>query len=1112
MRYLSLLVYPLLLTVLCTCGRAQNKDENQVESAPIFSKLDSLTTGIDFANRLTETDSLNYFTYTYMYMGGGISAGDVNGDGLVDLYFTGNMVGNELYLNRGDLKFEKVTAAAGVGGDDRWYTGTTMVDVNNDGRLDIYLSVAGQDGNKANQLFINKGADAGAVPVFEESATAYGLADEGNSVTATFFDYDRDGDLDCFVANYPITATSTTTYGYFQNRVNAAHEQSDHLYRNDGGRFTDVTREAGLIDHILSMSATAADVNQDGWTDLYVSSDFDTPDQFYLNNGDGTFREVVEAATGHTSFYGMGVDIADYNNDGQLDIFQVDMDAALNRRSKASMANMNPELFQHLKQAGFNMQYMQNSLQLWTGQDPDGTPRYAEVSRMAGVSSTDWSWGGLFADFDNDGFKDLVVSNGTRREINNKDYFKNLEGEKRHPDSLLKRSLAIPSEPIDNFIFRNNGDLTFRKANQEWGFSHVGFSNGVVYADLDNDGDLEIVTNNLDEGISFFENTAAAAAAHLTISLEGPEENVLGLGTKVKLELADGSQQYQELAVGRGFQSSVPPLLYFGLGNATGVARLTVTWPDGKAQTLTDLPANDRLVLRYAEAEAVSPAPAPTDLPFAAAGNDVVKYAHKENEYDDFAKERLLPHKTSAFGPGMSTGDLNGDGLEDIYIGAATSYPGGLFYQRPDGSFEQQKDKWLLADRNHEDLGSIIFDADGDGDQDLYVVSGGNEFTPNSRGYQDRLYVNTGGGKMQRDASALPVIKSSGGRVVALDFDKDGDLDLLVTGRLMPNNYPYPADSYLLENQSTPGKPKFADVTNARAPMLRGAGLVTTAAVGDYDGDGWDDVMIAGEWMSPTLLNNNEGTFETGILPELTEATGWWFSLTAADFDADGDLDLIAGNLGENYKYQASGDETFDVFLNDFDGNRTNDIVLSYYNEGEQYPVRGRQCSSEQMPDIARKFKTYDEFSTAKITDVYEKDKLEGGIHYQVKTFASYYLENDGGNFSMRRLPQMAQTAPINQTITGDFNADGHLDAVVAGNLYQSEVETPRADAGHGLLLAGDGKGGFTAVAAPQSGLFLNGDVKDMVRLRVKDDNYIVAARNNDLLEFVRVRAGSASK
>ena len=1099
-----------LLILVCfasvwSCGENNDK-KNTLEESPsskIFTKLLPKDTGITFKNTLVENDTINYFTYPYIYMGGGVSVGDINNDGLTDLFFSGNMVDNRLYLNQGGLKFKDITAESGIKGDNRWYTGTTMADVNGDGLMDIYCLVSGQSGNKRNQLFINQGDNT-----FKERAAEFGLDDPGNSVDASFFDFDNDGDLDVFVANYPITPFEYNSYHYKMRMDRVTDLETDNLYRNDGGTFTKITKEAGVKYYGLSLSVTASDVNEDGWMDLYISNDFSSPDCFYINQKDGTFKNEIKKATAHTSFYGMGADIADFNNDGHVDIIQMDMDAASNRRSKANMASMNPELFANIERVGFQYQFMQNTLQLNTGYSYDGIPKFKDISRLAGVSSTDWSWAPLIADLNNDGYKDIFVSNGTRREINNKDYFASLKGEKKHKDSLLVKSLNIPSEPIDNYVFKNNGDLTFSKSNENWGFEDKGYSNGAVYVDLDNDGDLELITNNIDNHASVFENHSSSINNHLTLSFKGSKGNSHGIGSKVHL-YHNNTYQIQELSLSRGFQSSVAPKLHFGLGKDDAIDSLIVVWPNQKSQKLTNVKINTSVLLDIDEAQATFVKhPVIAGQVFESFTDTLALYKHKENRYDDFKNEILLPHKTSQFGPGLSVGDLNGDGLDDFYVGAATKYPGGLFYQKTDGTFEQQKFKILLEDRKHEDIGSLIFDADNDGDNDLYIVSGGNEFKSGSPMLHDRLYVNQGDGELIKSYNALPPISESGSRVYAFDFDKDGDQDLFVGGRLVPSNYPYPASSYILENISEKGKPRFRDITNKVAPELRRIGLVTSAQWFDYDNDGWKDLAVTGEWMQVKVFKNNKGKDFTDVSEKLglEDTRGWWFSLLADDIDNDGDMDLIGGNLGDNYKYKATEGATFDIYLNDFDGNRTNDIVLSYYNEGKQYPVRGRECSSQQMPSIKKKFKNYDEYSTATLLDVYNENKLENAIHYQVSSFKSAVFINENGKFIRRDLPVKAQMAPTNQILVDDFDADGIKDIVLGGNLYASEVETPRADAGYGLFLKGNQNLNFKPLAAKNSGLFMDGDVKDFMTINVKGKRYILVAKNNDFLKFVAIK------
>ena len=1085
----------LLSIVLISC--------NTKSSDTLFLELSPSKTGITFSNNLIENDSLNYFTYSYIYMGGGISAGDINNDGLVDLYFTGNMVPNKLYLNKGNMQFEDISEKAGIAGDSRWYTGTTMADVNNDGFLDIYCSVGGKFGPKENQLFINNGDNT-----FTDKAKDYGIDDPNNSVQATFFDYDQDGDLDLYVANYPPTPFNAPNQYYALKQRSPKPLETDHLFRRDGEKFIDVTKEAGLLNFGLSLSATVADLNEDGYPDLYVSNDFSTPDYFYKNNKDGTFSEVAKQSTKNTSFYGMGVDIADFNNDALPDILQVDMSSQINRRSKANMASMNPALFWGTVNAGFNYQYMQNSLQMNNGNLLDSLPDFSNVSRLAGVSSTDWSWGPLFADLDNDGWKDIFISNGTRREINNRDFFLKIDEKRGVPeDSTLIKTLEIPSEKVDNYVLKNNHDLTFKRVNKEWGIEHKGFSNGSVYVDLDNDGDLEIITNNIDEEATVFENTSASKNNYITINFSGPEKNNFGLGAKVFV-YQNNELQFQELTLTRGFQSSVAPRMHFGLGQTKVIDSIKVIWPDQKQQILNQVAANKALTMDYKNATAPNAAQdshIPKLFSVDKDREDLVNHFYQENYYDDFAKEILLPHQTSMFGPNIAVKDLDNNGLEDIIVGGASGFPASIYMQTKEG-FTLSETNVFEEDKISEDMGILVFDAEGDGDNDIYISSGGNEFEPNSKALQDRLYLNDGKANFSKNTNGLPEMITSSGRVHSQDFDKDGDLDLFVSGRLVPGQYPTPADSYLLENVSNQNEVKFVNATPKIAPSLEKIGMVTDASWTDVDNDGWVDLVISGEWMPITVLKNDSGYF-SDITENvgLEDTRGWWFSIKPGDYDNDGDIDFIAGNLGLNYKYKATEDETFDIYFNDFDKNNVGDIVLSYYNDGEKFPLRGRECSSQQMPGIKNKFKNYESFSEATLEDVYTERNLENSLHYEVKSFASAYIENKDGKFIVHKLPTLAQLSSINQILVDDYNKDGNLDALIAGNLHASEVETPRNDASNGLLLLGDGKGDFSAEEAIQSGFYAPGDVKDMASINVGNKKYIVVAKNSDFLEWITV-------
>ena len=1100
MKLQKILIYATVSFIFSSCG---DHKEQTAEGKFEYKAADQ--SGIYFTNQQQESMFWNYLVYPYIYLGGGVAAGDINNDGLPDLYFTGNMVPNELYLNQGNFKFKEITIDANVRGDDRWMTGVTMADVNDDGFLDIYVSVSGKEDEsiqrKKNLLFINN-QDL----TFTEMAADYGLDDPGRSIHSTFFDYDQDGDLDLYVINFPHAFNKTNQY-YFEKSKNPEWLDSDHLYRNEGGFFTDVTDEAGIRNFGLGLGISASDFNNDGLVDIYVSNDFNTPDFMYMNNGNGTFREVVKESTKHTANFGMGIDAADFNNDGWIDLIQLDMMAEDNRRKKTNMSGMDPQRFWSTVDLGFHYQYMQNMLQMNNGVMQNGNVIFSEISQLADISETDWSWAPLIADFDNDGWKDIFITNGIPRDVNDNDFRKKWEQMLttiRNPMEIWTELRKMPSEKISNYAYRNNGDLTFSKIQEEWNLDFKGFTNGAAYADLDQDGDLDLVINNLDTVAMVYENKVGEAGNHLQIKLEGPQGNRFGVGARAKISYPgeDGKMinQWQELSLSRGFQSSVEPVMHFGVKTAE-LVNVEVFWPGGSKQQINKVPVNQVLNVKYSEADAKTIRNSFPSQSFEEVTEEYqVDFVHQENEYNDFEKEILLPHKMSTFGPALAVGDIDGNGLDDFYIGGAAGQAGKLFVQS-NHAFEPMAGPWE-QDYQQEDLGAHFFDFDLDGDLDLYVASGGNEFPEESSLLIDRLYENQGD-RFIKTKGIIPTLYSSSDVITSADYDNDGDHDLFIGGRLVPQKYPYPPQSHLLENKGG----TFEDVTAIKAPELAKAGMVTSALWTDFDNDGQLDLMVAGEWMPVRFFRNTGDAFKDMTAEyQLEDQTGWWFSLAQGDFDQDGDMDYVAGNLGLNYKYKASFEAPFQIFADDFDQTGSIDIVLGYYNEGTTYPVRGRQCSSDQMPFIKEKFPDYNSFADATLQEIYGERSLETSLNYKVNTFATTLIINNGsGDFTYRPLSNEVQISAINQILVKDVDGDGISDLIMAGNLFNAEVETPRSDAGIGMYLKGTGKGEFNPVPYRDSGLLMPHDVKEFALLQTSNGPVLVVANNNGKIQLISI-------
>lgn len=1095
-----------ILLVLFLSGFIACKEVVKEEDIPVDKRFTTMPvgyTGIDFTNQLDFKQKFNIYTYRNFYNGGGVAIGDLNKDGLPDLYFTANMKSNRLYLNKGNFQFEDITEKAGVKGERAWSTGVSFADVNGDGWLDIYVCNSGNvDGdNKQNELYINNGD-----LTFTESAAKYGLDDRGLSTHAAFFDYDKDGDLDVYLLN-----NSYQAIGSFNLRKNIRPVRDsvggDKLYRNDGNQFVDVSEAAGIYGSVIGfgLGVTVGDVDQDGWQDIYVSNDFFERDYLYMNNGDGTFREELEKQIRSISGASMGADMADLNNDGYPEIFVTEMLPETDARLKTKTTFENWDRYQYGVKNGYYHQFTRNMLHLNNG---DGS--FSEIGRLVDVEATDWSWGALFEDFNNDGKQDIFVANGIYQNLTDQDFLNFIANEETKQAIITQKGVDfkklvefIPVEAVPNYMFVGKGDLQFSNQSEDWGLAAPSHSNGSAYGDLDNDGDLDLVVNNVNMPAFIYRNeTSRFDPTHnyLSVSLKGEGENTFALGAKVTLR-AEGKIFHLEHMPMRGFQSSMDYRLFFGLGTISNIDTLEVLWPNGQWSQILDVKTNRQLVLDYKELKKMTPLASEEEVIPVFFREKKEKenwyYQHEENSFVDFDRDNLLYHMKSTEGPKIAKGDVNGDGREDFYIGGAKGKPGALMIQQANGQFSATNLALFEKDKGSEDVDGLFFDADGDQDLDLYVVSGGNEFPSSSASLIDRLYLNNGQGQFTKSEQVLPAGRfESTSCVVSADYDKDGDQDLFVGVRLMPRFYGVQVNGYILEND---GRGRFTNISDRIAPGLKDLGLIKDAIWADYDQDEDVDLLIVGEWMNIKVFQNENGTFkDVSKKVGVAESSGWWNRIVASDLDKDGDLDFILGNHGLNSRFKANKEQPISCYINDFDQNGTVEQIICTYNEGESYPLVLRQDLVRQMPGLKKKYLKFANYKGQKIEDIFTPEQLERAVVHQVNTLESAILINQGnGQFVLKALPVEAQLSPTYGILAEDFNKDGHVDILLGGNLFGVKPEVGRYDASYGTVLLGNSKNEFSIIDAKASGFKTEGEVRDIVSIKAGNQRLIVVARNN---------------
>jgi hypothetical protein len=1069
---------------------------------PLFKLLNSKETNIKFSNDINETESLNVLSYEYFYNGGGVAVGDINNDGLPDLMFTGNMKPNKLYLNLGHLKFKDITSDAcpELGGRPAsWKTGVTMADVNGDGLLDIYVCYSGKTDNetRSNQLFINQGNNK-----FKEEAKAYGLADPGYSTQAVFFDYDNDGDLDMFLLNHNIKKIDNMELARYKNQTDDL--ASNKLFKNDNGHFTDVSKAAGIVQNPLTfgLGVAIADINKDGWPDIYVTNDYNEPDYIYINNHDGTFSEKSKDMLRHMSHFSMGVDVADFNNDGFPDIMTLDMLPEDNHRQKSLQLEENYESFALMQNQGLYKQYMRNMLQLNNG---DGT--FSEIAQLAGVSNTDWSWCPLIADFDNDGYKDIFITNGYLRDYTNKDFlrywgdYKIKKAVAGEPFRLMDLVMAMPSTSVPDYIFRNNHDLTFTNKQVEWGLNQQNISNGAVYVDLDNDGDLDLVVNNINQPASVYQNMSRDNnnTTYLAVKLKGTGKNTNAIGAKVSIYTGKNIQ-YQEVNPNRGYLSCVSTTLNFGLGDIKKADSVRVIWPDNSSQLLKDVNANQLLTINYQPTEkSFNPGSIVKKIVFKHTA-PIIDFKPEEITLNDFKRQLLMLFMYSKTAPVIVKADVNGDGLEDLFVSGEKDSPGKIFLQQPGGKY-MAKD---IIRGSTENIGTtsaaVFFDANGDGKPDLYIAKGGYSlYEPNTADLQDELYINEGNGRFVLSPTALPVLNANSKSVVKpCDFDGDGDIDLFVGGRVIPGQYPVAPQSYVLVND---GKGKF---TAAPVPFNK-IGMVTDAQWIDMNNDGRKDLVLCGEFMPITIFINTKEEFidKTTDYFDVPQK-GFWNKISFTDVNGDGKPDLIAGNLGLNTQIRATDKEPAEMYFTDLDNNGSIDPFFNFYIQGKSYPFVSRDELNEQIYPMRRKFNSYKMYADATINEIFSADDLAKAGKLVINNIKTTLFINTNGKFTTAALPMEAQFAPVSQIITGDFDHDGHTDLLLLGNHSDNRLKIGSIDANYGCLLKGDGKGGFTYIDQPSSGLSVMGDVKSAIEISINKIQYLLIGISDGPLQFYK--------